>query len=100
MENKRKGRVQRTKEVVRCSLKENASDTNILSARWRKKDDERERERERGRKTERDRGRSEKARAFMIRQLQSSKFRNKADFHDGIMLGCNMCIGSLWARLS
>jgi len=26
MENKRKGRVQRTKEVVRCSLKENASE--------------------------------------------------------------------------
>lgn len=36
--------------------------------------------------------------AFMIRQLQSPKLRrNKTDFHDDIMPGCNMCIGSLRA---
>lgn len=52
-----------------------------------------------GAKVEEKQEKEDEARPFMIRQLQFPKLRrNKTDFHDGIISGCNMCIGSLRTR--
>lgn len=92
--NEAKERARQNERSQIRSLKENASDANVHYTLGVMK--------KKGRKTasgrKRDREEPERARAFMIRQLQSPKFRNKTEtFMTALCLGA-ICASGVYGR--